>query len=582
HEYFHNWTGNRITCRDWFELSLKEGLTVFRDQQFSADMRSAAVKRIEDVRDLRLSQFAEDASALAHPVRPESYAKIDNFYTATVYIKGAEVIRMLYNLVGPEGFRKGTDLYFERHDGEAVRIEDWVKVFEDACGRDLSQFRRWYSQAGTPVVKASGRYDPESRTYELTLEQETPATPGQPEKLPLTIPLSVGLLDREGNELPLTLKGESGGAGPATRVLELSETLQTFTFENVPEPPTPSLLREFSAPVSLRTELGEEERLRLIGRDADPFVRWETAQDYATNIILKAVADRAAGKEMQFPSAFGRALRDTLVSDDLDPAFRAQMLTLPGERELALAMEEVDVDGIHEARSALRRQLARDYGDDLRSVHHALTVNEPYDPGAAAAGRRSLRNACLSLLCAEESAESRGLALHHYESANNMTDSMAALSALTHMQADEARAALDDFYGRWKDDSLVVNKWLGLNALSARSDTLERVKELAEHPAFSLSNPNKVRSLIGAFAFSNPVRFHAPGGEGYEFFGRMVLELDRLNPAVAARMLTALRDWKRYDPVRREKMKALLERLREAESLSENASEIVFRTLGAG
>ncbi|HEC15999.1 MAG TPA: aminopeptidase N [Sedimenticola sp.] len=577
HEYFHNWTGNRITCRDWFQLSLKEGLTVFRDQEFSADMGSRGVKRIEDVRLLRAHQFAEDAGPMAHPVRPDSYIEINNFYTVTVYEKGAELVRMLHRLLGPEAYRKGTDLYFQRHDGQAVTTDDFVKCMEDASGRDLSQFRRWYSQAGTPVLDISGTYEAADRSYSLTVKQSCPPTPGQERKQPLHIPLAVGLLDGAGNDLPLQLEGEEPG-GPGTRVLELRRPVETFRFRNLPGAPVPSLLRGFSAPVRVRYDYSDEELMFLMAHDSDDFNRWDAAQTLGQRIVLRMVRNR----ETQVPSGYIHAMGKALNDGAADPVLLAEVLTLPAESYLGDQMEEVDVDGIHAAREALKTRIGSELRDDLLRIYRAGRETGPYRPEPADIGRRSLKNRCLGYLMQEAGAHARSLCWRQFQEGHNMTDVIAALGLLANTDCEEREQALGAFYEKWKDDPLVLDKWFAIQATSKLPGTLERVKALKAHPAFSIKNPNRVRSLIGAFCSANQVGFHRADGAGYAFLADNVLELDGLNPQVAARMLRLMSRWRRYDPARRKLMQEQLQRIVAVEGLSKDVYEIASKSLEGG
>ena len=576
HEYFHNWSGNRVTCRDWFQLSLKEGFTVFRDQEFSADMGARAVKRIQDVDLLRTHQFREDAGPMAHPVRPESYVEINNFYTATVYNKGAEIVRMLHTLVGPDGFRRGTDLYFERHDGQAVTTDDFVQAIEDANGLDLQQFRRWYSQAGTPVVQVERRFDAAARTCSLTLRQSCPATPGQPHKLPFHIPVTLALLDAAGHELPLRLPGEAAGI-PGSRTLQLCEEQQTFVFQDVPAEPVPSLLRGFSAPVRLDMAYTEAELGFLLAHDGDAFGRWEAGQQLAVRLLLALARDGARPPDI-LPTvieAFGRVLRDPA----LDPAFRALALALPSEVYLAEFLPVIDPDALHSARQALRRALATALQNDFEMLYHGLADTGPYRNDADAIGRRSLRNLCLGYLLELDDGAALDLCLAQYRGAANMTDALAAVAALAHREEAVAEAAVADFYARWRDEPLVVDKWLAIQALSRRRDTLARVQALATHPAFTLKNPNKVYALLRTFSQANAVRFHQADGAGYRFLAAQIERLDALNPQVAARMVTVFNDWRRYDETRQAQLRGVLQRLRDKSNLSRDTFEIVARSL---
>ena len=567
HEYFHNWTGNRITCRDWFQLCLKEGLTVFRDQQFSADERSAAVHRIGEVRQLRTRQFREDAGPLAHPVRPEEYIEINNFYTATVYEKGAEVIRMLHILIGPEAYRVGTDLYFERHDGQACTIEDWIKVFEDSTGRDLSQFARWYQQAGTPKVRVTEDWDETDGVFTLTLSQAVPDTPGQTAKAPHVIPMALGLIGPDGAELM------------ATEVLEVTKESQTFRFSGLPARPVPSLLRHFSAPVVLERETTPEEQALLLAHDTDAFARWEAGRRYGIDVAI-GVIDGA-----DVPEAWTAAQSRLLSDQSADPAFRALAVGVPSEEELAAEVAGqgtlVDPTAIHGAIKRMRVALGVALSGELTDIYTAMEVSGPYSPDAASAGRRALRNTCLGLLLATDTDAAHALAEAQFDTADNMTDQMAALSTLTHHDAPGADARLAEFYASWSDDPLVVDKWLMLQASSPATDALERVKALTEHQAFDWKNPNKFRSLIGGFAMANAVRFHAEDGEGYTFFTDWLLRMDEINPQTAARMAGVFETWRRYTSDRQDLMRSEMERMTAISALSKNTREIIERVLGA-
>ena len=578
HEYLHNWTGNRVTCRDWFQLSLKEGLTVFRDQEFSADMRSAGVKRIGDVRMLRARQFPEDSGPLAHPVQPKSYIEINNFYTATVYEKGAEVIRMIQTLIGPAHFRKGMDVYIERHDGEAATIEDFVAAMADASGTDLSRFRRWYDQAGTPRIAVRGDYDPTAQTYDMTVTQNCPATPGEPHKQALVIPLTVGLLDSAGNDLPLHLDGAE--EAPTTRVLQANETTQTYRFTNVPEAPTPSLLRGFSAPVIIDPPLDRTQQAFLMAHDSDPFNRWESGQQFAVALLLDRVEAIQRGEEPEAPDAFIAAVANVIACADTDKALTAQMLTLPGEEYLGNQMQQVDVEAVHQAREGLRLAIARTLREPLTALYHGNAGNQPYSPDAEESGRRRLRNAALAYLTALDEPETTALCAAQYANADNMTDKIAALDLLAGLDGPERSKALADFYDTWQHDPIVTDKWLSIQAMSTRPGTLEEVIGLLDHDAFSIRNPNRVRALIGAFCKSNQLRFHAADGRGYAFLADQVLRLDPLNPQVAARLVSPLGPWRRFDGARQGLIKAQIQRILDTGNrLSMDVYEIASKSL---
>ena len=578
HEYFHNWTGNRITCRDWFQLSLKEGLTVYRDQTFSADMGSRGVKRIEDVRLLRAHQFAEDASPMAHPVRPDSYIEINNFYTVTVYEKGAEVVRMQARLLGAETFRRATDLYFERFDGHAVTTDDFVQCMADASGRDLRQFKRWYSQAGTPELTIHGEYDSNAREYRLTVHQQCPPTPGQAEKQPFHIPLAIGLLDAHGMDMPLRLKGEE--QTETTALLELNEEKQTFVFVDVTEHPIPSLLRDFSAPVKLDYPYSDAELMFLMAHDNDDFCRWDAAQTLSRRMLLSRVEALRHGKDKPLETGFGDAFRRALLDSEADPALLAEVLTLPGESLLAEYVQPIDVDNIHRAREATRRELAERLHDELRGIYDAHAESGEYSIDPASIARRSLKNTCLYYLAALDTRESRELLLAQYHAGHNMTDVMAALALIVDADLPEREDILAGFRRRWAGDPLVLDKWFTVQALSSHADTLKRVIALMHDDAFAMNNPNKVRSLIGAFASGNPVRFHAADGGGYRFLVDRVLELDRLNPQIAARQIRVMSRWHQYDDHRQTLMKAQLQRLLDTPEISRDVYEIVSKSLG--
>jgi aminopeptidase N len=577
HEYFHNWTGNRVTCRDWFQLSLKEGLTVFRDQEFGADMYSRAVARIQEVRNLRAAQFPEDASPMAHPVRPQSYMEISNFYTATVYEKGAEVVRMIQTLIGRENFRKGMDLYFQRFDGQAVTTDDFVQAMQDASGVDLSQFKRWYDQAGTPVIETSSAYDAQAQQYTLTVKQSCPPTPGQPEKQPFHIPFAVGLVGQDGEELALRLEGEAQAHGTA-RVLSLRALEERFVFVDVPTRPVPSLLRGFSAPVNLKYTYASDELTHLLARDSDPFNRWEAGQRLALEILLRGIPDWQAGKLSAFPDSFVTAFGRVLADAPNDPAFAAEALSLPSEGYVAEQMEVVDPDAIQTVRVELRRHLASSLRNELLDAYSAQRIIGPYSPDAGSAARRALRNLCLGYLMELDDAQMRSLAMDQFDRADNMTDAMAALSTLANCDCPERRDALDRFYSQWKAEPLVVDKWLGVQATSRLPNTLAEVIRLMSHEAFNIRNPNKVYALIGGFR-SNQIRFHAADGAGYRFLADQVIALDALNPTVAARMARGFDRWRKFDAGRQAHARAALERIRDVQGLSTDTFEVVSRAL---
>jgi len=574
HEYFHNWSGNRVTCQDWFQLTLKEGLTVFRDQQFSADMGSAAVKRIEDVRVLRARQFAEDSGPRAHAIRPESYMKMDNFYTSTVYEKGAEVIRMYHTLLGAAGFRKGMDLYFARHDGSAVTCDDFRAAMADANGKDFSQFERWYLQAGTPVVTAKGAYDAAQKHYSLTLSQHTAGTVGQPSKLPFHIPVRVGLLGKDGRELV-----------PST-VLELKEASQTFEFENVEGgTPVASLLRGFSAPVRLKVEQSDEDLAFLMAHDTDSFNRWEASQKLASQAIL-AATEALAGGGTPAPlapttvDAFRAVLKAGLDDTGVDRSLLAYALSLPDELTLLGEMDVMRPVALHEGREHVKKSLAAALKPEFMDVYQALDKDVPYLVTPQEIGRRRMKNVCLSYLCTEKDAGAVALAASAFQRATCMTDSIAALACLSSLPGPEKDEALEIFYTNAKGDPLVLNKWFSIQALADLPDTIDRVHALTRHPDFSMKNPNRFRALIGAFANSNLARFHAEDGRGYVLVADMVLAVDKLNPQVAARLAGAFSLWRKFENTRRNMMKAQLDRLMAVgDGLSRDTFEIVSQSL---
>ncbi|MBY0508989.1 MAG: aminopeptidase N [Rhodospirillaceae bacterium] len=576
HEYFHNWSGDRVTCRDWFQLSLKEGLTVFRDQEFTADMRSRPNKRIDDVEVLRVTQFREDASPLAHPVRPESYIEINNFYTATVYQKGAEVIRMIQTILGLEKFRAGMDLYFKRHDGQAVTCEDFVAAMEDASGIDLTQFQRWYSQAGTPQIEVETAFDAAAKTFAVTVGQSCAPTPGQPVKEPYHIPIAVGLVGADGKDLNASLDGRAA----ATHVLELKQPRQTFVFKGVESAPRLSVNRNFAAPVTVKFAQSDADKGFLMAHDSDPFNRWNAAQDYGTAVILKAVADLQAGRAPQPDEAFITAM-GIAIGENISPAFRASLLNLPAEDYLANRMATEDPLNLHAARKAVRKFIAARHQTALRALYDSLRVNAPYVPDAEGMGRRLLKRAALGYLAALETPETTALAKAQFDSADNMTDRMDALSILSTLNVPERQAALDAFYARFQNDHLVVNKWLTVQAAAPLPGMLTTVRQLMDHSAFDIKNPNKIRAVINTFAAMNPVNFHAADGSGYAFLADQILAINAFNPLTAARLVPPLGRWRRFDPARQALMKAQLERLAGHKDLSRDVYELVMKGLVA-
>jgi aminopeptidase N len=582
HEYFHNWTGNRITCRDWFQLCLKEGLTVFRDHEFSSDMRSRAVHRIGDVRALRASQFAEDAGPLAHNVRPETYLEINNFYTATVYEKGAELIRMLKVLIGDEAFRKGMDLYFERYDGTAAIVEDFIACFAQTSGRDLGQFFLWYIQAGTPLVEVASSYDAAEKTFTLEFRQSCKPTPGQETKKPFVIPIALGLVSHDHGDLPLRGGGVDGASDTelGRGVIELATPYRRVTFHDVANRPVPSLFRSFSAPVKIAYDASESDLVTLVAKDSDSFNRWQAAQTFATRLLVRSVDRIRTGAEPCCSPEFIDALHSLLETSD-DPAFVAEAVTLPSEADIAREIgENIDPDSIHIAREALRGAIGRGLAPSLRAAYTRLADDGPYSPDAAAAGRRALRNAALALLAAADPVEGASLAGRQIESAATMTNEIAALGVLAHVGGPDRENALDAFYRRHQTEPLVIDKWFTLQAVIAEQGTLDHVKKLMSHPAFAMSNPNRVRALIGAFAAGNQTRFNALDGSGYAFLADIVLELDSKNPQVAARLLSAFRSWRMLESGRAGLAEAALRKVASVQTLSPDVKDIAQRSLG--
>ncbi|CAK14562.1 aminopeptidase N [Pseudomonas entomophila] len=582
HEYFHNWSGNRVTCRDWFQLSLKEGFTVYRDAEFSADMNSRTVKRIEDVAYLRTHQFAEDAGPMAHPVRPDSFIEISNFYTLTVYEKGAEVVGMVHTLLGTEGFRKGSDLYFERHDGQAVTTDDFIKAMEDANGVDLTQFKRWYSQAGTPRLEVSEQFDAAAQTYSLTFRQSCPPTPDKVEKLPFVIPVALGLLDAQGNDLPLRLVGEAQAVG-TSRVLSVTEAEQTFTFEGITAKPLPSLLRGFSAPVKLSFPYDRDQLMFLMQHDSDGFNRWEAGQQLSVQVLQELIGQHQRGEALKLDQRLITALGTVLGNEALDPAMVAEMLSLPGEAYLTEISQVADVDAIHAAREFARQQIAEQLFDALWARYQAnreVSRKTPYVASAEHFARRSLQNIALSYLMLGGKPQVLEATLEQFEQCDNMTERLTALAVLVNSSFEAERAkALEAFAEHFKDNPLVMDQWFSVQAASALPGGLARVKALMQHPAFTLKNPNKVRALVGAFAGQNLVNFHAVDGSGYRFLADLVIELNALNPQIASRQLAPLTRWRKYDEKRQALMKGELERILASGALSSDVYEVVSKSL---
>lgn len=588
HEYFHNWSGNRVTCRDWFQLSLKEGFTVYRDSEFSADMGSRTVKRVEDVTLLRTAQFAEDAGPMAHPIRPESYIEISNFYTMTVYEKGAEIIRMLATLLGKENFRKSTDLYFDRHDGQAVTTEDFVKALEDTSGRDLTQFKRWYSQAGTPRLHLTDSYNEDTQEYSLTIKQSCPPTPECKNKLPFHIPVAMGLIGSAG-DLPLVVKNAEPDfetSDNTYKVLELTDTEHTFVFERVQEKPVPSLLRGFSAPVKWHYDYSREDLILLMSRDSDGFNRWEASQQLGLHAIQSAMETYQRGQSLgdwTVDAELVEAYRRVLQNESLDKAMVAYMLSLPSEAYLSELADVVDVEAIHYGRSAVRKALARALRNEFATIYNAYNHQQTYAATADAIAARSLKNVALGYLMLLNDDVFIKACEQQCRTANNMTDVMAALTQLVNSEAalaqQLAQHALTDFYQRWQGESLVVNQWLSVQAMCVLPGTLEKVKALQTHSAFDGKNPNKIRALIAGFCNSNAINFHANADAGYQFLADQIIHLNTQNPQIASRLLTPLTKWKRYNPQRQALMKAQLERILAEPDLSKDVFEVVSKSL---
>jgi len=579
HEYFHNWTGDRVTCRDWFQLSLKEGLTVFRDQEFSASVVGRAVKRIEDVRILRNTQFPEDRGPLAHSVRPDSYVEINNFYTVTVYNKGAEVIRMIQTIIGSELFCRGLGLYLQRHDGQAATIDDFVAAMAEVSGRDFSQFCRWYSQAGTPELKVRTDYNPRDKTFTIKLGQSCPPTPGQEKKEPFLIPVTVGLLDRQGQSLILQLAGKPEPAAGDSLVLECAEAESSFQLINVPREPVLSCLRGFSAPVILDIKYSDADLAFLLAHDPDEFNRWEAGQQLAVKIILRLLDDLENGRELLLDKIFSEAVITVLTDERMDPALRSLALTMPTETYLGEQLKQVNPAAVHRVREFVCRQLALDGSEKWLAIYRQMTDAGSYSLEPAAMARRRLKNVSLSYLMKGDDPENQELAVRQYREGGNMTDKLAALTCLANSDHPQRQPSLNDFYQRWHHDPLVLDKWFAIQAASSRPDTLEKVQKLLQHPDFTFDNPNRVRSLVGVFSQSNPAAFHEESGAGYAFLTDQVLKLDSRNPQIAARLLTAMTRWQRYDDSRRKLMRAQLERIVKMAGISKNVYEIASKSL---
>lgn len=577
HEYFHNWTGNRVTCRDWFQLSLKEGLTVFRDQEYGADRYSRAVQRIQEVRLLRASQFPEDAGPMAHPIRPESYMEISNFYTATVYNKGAEVVRMIHTLIGADGFRKGMDLYFERHDGQAVRTEEFVTAMEDASGFDLSIFKHWYSQAGTPVVEVRENYDSDQSRYTLTFNQSTPATPEKEIKAPFHIPIQLGLIDNEGSECQLQTDNEA--VDTRRGIFSFTDSTSSIHFDNLKSKPVPSLLRGFSAPVKLNFDYSDEDLALLMTYDSDPFNQWEAGQRLSLKVILAAIEAKRAGQDFRYSETFIDAFGAILKNAEHDPAFTAESLRLPGASYIAENLAVVDAEVIHEVSHALHLHLAECYNDAFHNILTDFGPNKAYTPDPTDAGKRALANTALNYLMIKPTDAVAALCFDKLTSADNMTNSSAAFSALVHSEHKLRTDALEFFYDKWKNEALVLDKWFAIQASSPSDSTLDSVKALLEHPDFSITNPNRARSVIGVFCHGNHRNFHAANGSGYAFAAEQIIQLDPLNAQLAARIARCFDRWKKFDETHQAHAREALETILGTSKLSKDTHEVVSRAL---
>ncbi len=562
HEYFHNWSGNRVTCRDWFQLSLKEGLTVFRDQEFSADTHSADVQRIDDVTHLRRFQFAEDASPLAHPIRPDNYIEINNFYTMTIYEKGAEIIRMLREILGKENYRKGTDLYFERHDGQAVTCEDFIKALEDASSVDLSQFRLWYEQAGTPEITFKGEYDKATQSYKIALTQHTPNTAGQSDKKPMHMPVRIGILNGDGEEI----KEET---------LQLTQKEQNFIIEGIPSKPVPSILRGFSAPIKLKANQNNDELAFLMAHDTDGFNRWEAGQRYYLNTIQNIIDNNNEPNEQFFKTY------EKVLDSDIDPALKARALSLPDIQRIGQEQDQIDPSTIHKARHIIQKLCKRHFKSKMEKLYKAHTHAGTFSTDASAVASRSLRNKMLADLTCTNGTGCARRAKEHYDNAENMTDRMAALISLSTNKNEQREEVFSNFYEQFKTYPLVIDKWFAVQAAAINKDFIENLNTLRKHSDFNIKNPNRVRSLYSAFAMNNPVCFHDESGAGYEFLKNAIIELNTINPQIGARLLTPLREWRRYTPDRQEKMQNALQEILEIKDIAPDIFEIASKSLKA-
>lgn len=571
HEYFHNWTGNRITCRDWFQLSLKEGLTVYRDQQFSGDMNSKSVKRINDVKILRSHQFPEDSGPMAHPVRPESYIEMNNFYTVTVYNKGAEVIRMYHTLLGDEGFHKGMDLYFMRHDGQAVTCDDFLNAMADANNTDLSQFSLWYSQSGTPILEITDNYNKTTQSYTINIKQSCPNTPNQDNKQPFHIPFEFGMLDPYGRDIEI--------AGKKSTVLNITAEDSNFTFDGISERPVPSFLRGFSAPVKIEYPYTDDQLSFLMSHDSDDFNRWESGQKLAINIIKTLAEADKNDSAMEIDLRYITAFKNTLLSHQLDKSFISLALSLPSETYLLETLGGENIDCILKARNFIRKEIANKLRQELITIYQTNLSDEPYSITPEAIGKRSLKNLALGYLIALEDEETINLCNTQFYDNDNMTDEISALTMLSHTEHSSRQKALDHFYDRWQKEPLVVDKWFAIQAMSKRPNTLDDVKRLMNHPAFNIKNPNKVRALIGSFCQGNLLEFHKNDGSGYKFIATQVLRLDAINPQIAARIVSSLINWRKFDNNRQALIKEQLEKIIASDDLSKNVFEIASKGL---